>query len=402
MSQPVKRFSMFWFAGLSMLGFIATDMYLPAFEALQAEFETSQALIALTLSVFLLGMAAGQLVYGPLSDRFGRKRVLAFGLSVFAIASVGCAYAETVEQLICARFLQALGVCSATVIWQAVVIDRYQGKAAERIFATIMPLVALSPALAPLLGAYLQQAFGWRVIFLLLVGFAIVLLFMTSRETESAPRHTLTKTAGAGLIANYRALLSSRQFVGYMLMFSGCSAAFFAYLTGIPFVMAGMGYEATDIGWSFVPQTIAFLVGGFGCRSLLKRHPSERLILWGLALFMVSVAIIVVITLVLKPQSIVPILIPFCFMAIANGALYPLVINKALQPFKNFSATASGLLNFLQTLLCFAASALVSNWVEQHQAIAVAATMTLAALTVQLGYSWARKTQSEPKLTADL
>ncbi|GAL07202.1 bicyclomycin resistance protein [Photobacterium aphoticum] len=186
MTNQPSKITTLWFACLSMLGFLATDMYLPAFETIRADFNTSQSLIGLTLSIFLLGMALGQLIYGPLSDRIGRIKVLMGGMTLFSIASVLCAFAPNVEMMLLARFAQALGACSATVIWQAVVIDRYEGKVSERVFATIMPLVALSPALAPLAGAMLEGQFGWRSIFVALVGFGAVLAIMTLKEPESA------------------------------------------------------------------------------------------------------------------------------------------------------------------------------------------------------------------------
>ena len=184
-NQPSK-ITLFWFACLSMLGFLATDMYLPSFETIRADFATTQSLIGLSLSVFLLGMALGQVVYGPLSDRIGRIKVLVGGMVLFSLASIACSLAPNIEVFLAARFVQALGACSATVIWQAVVVDRYDGKVSERVFATIMPLVALSPALAPLLGAMLEHQLGWRSIFIALVGFGAVLAIMTLKESESA------------------------------------------------------------------------------------------------------------------------------------------------------------------------------------------------------------------------
>ncbi|NVP02939.1 MFS transporter, partial [Photobacterium damselae subsp. damselae] len=141
MNQQPSKMTLIWFACLSMLGFLATDMYLPAFETIRVAFGTTQSLIGLTLSVFLLGMALGQLVYGPLSDRIGRKKVLLGGMALFSVATLLCSIAPNIETFLIARFVQALGACSATVIWQAVVVDRYHGKTSERIFATIMPLV---------------------------------------------------------------------------------------------------------------------------------------------------------------------------------------------------------------------------------------------------------------------
>jgi Bcr/CflA subfamily drug resistance transporter len=387
----VDKMTMVWFSGLSMLGYLATDMYLPAFETIRNEFDTSQTWIGLSLSIFLLGMALGQLVYGPLSDRIGRKKVLLGGISIFIISTVVISVAGNIEVFLIARFGQALGACSGTVIWQAVVIDRYQGKQSERIFATVMPLVALSPALAPLLGAGLEQYFGWRSIFVVLVVVGVVLAVATSRQAESAPLHLKQEKIKTQLKRDYTQIIKSKKFIGNMLIFAACSAAFFAYLTGSPFIMTAMGYSGADIGLSYLPQTIAFLIGGYGCRSLLTKFTSKQLLPWLIALFMVTVVVMFTVTVTTTPTTIWPILIPFCFIAVANGAIYPLVINAALADFKNCSATAAGVLNFLQTMLCFIASSLVSAF-SSHGLFAVTLIMLMQGFILLVGYSLITKT----------
>lgn len=395
MTTKPKNTTIIWFGALSMLGFLATDMYLPAFENIRNELGTSSSLVGLTLSIFLLGMALGQLIYGPLSDRIGRIKVLLGGMALFGVASVACAFAPNVELLLTARFIQALGACSATVIWQAVVVDRYQGRLAERIFATIMPLVALSPALAPMAGAALEHHFGWRSIFLVLALIGVALFLMTSREKESAPSVGGTHLPVATqLKRDYRQILRSKKFLGNMLMFAGCSAAFFAYLTGSPFVMSAMGYSGTDIGLSYAPQTVAFIVGGYGCRALLGRYDSKQILPWLLALFVASVSVIFLINLFFNVTNIWPILIPFCFLAVANGAIYPIIISQALGDFKSCSATAAGLLNFLQTMVCFAASGVVSAFAS-HGLDTVTTAMFATAFVTLLGYVLVVKSRGE-------
>lgn len=157
--QPGKRF-LVWLAGLSVLGFLATDMYLPAFAAIQADLQTPASAVSASLSLFLAGFAAAQLLWGPLSDRYGRKPVLLIGLTIFALGSLGMLWVENAAMLLVLRFVQAVGVCAAAVIWQALVTDYYPSQKVNRIFATIMPLVGLSPATAPLLGSWLLVHFS--------------------------------------------------------------------------------------------------------------------------------------------------------------------------------------------------------------------------------------------------
>ncbi len=400
LAKPSK-ITLFWFACLSMLGFLATDMYLPAFETIRADFATSQSLIGLSLSVFLLGMALGQLVYGPLSDRIGRIKVLVGGIALFSVASIACSFAPNIEVFLLARFAQALGACSATVIWQAVVVDRYEGKTSERVFATIMPLVALSPALAPLLGALLEHNLGWRSIFIALVAFGVVLAMLTLKEKESAALDKEQESVTVQLRKDYSQILRSKKFWGNMVIFAACSAAFFAYLTGSPFVMSAMGYSGADIGLSYAPQTVAFIVGGYGCRTLLNRYSGKQLLPWILALFFASVAVMFVISVTTTVTTIWPILIPFCFLAVANGAIYPIVISAALSDFKNCSATAAGLLNFMQTMVCFAASGLVSAFAA-HGLLTVTTGMFITGFIALFGFSLVIKARKEEAQDAEL
>lgn len=189
-----SSFFMFYLAGLSMLGYLATDMYLPAFGAMQQDLGASAGAISASLSIFLAGFAFAQLVWGPLSDRIGRKPVLLMGLTLFSLGCLGMIWVDTTVELLILRFVQAIGVCSAAVTWQALVIDRYSKGIANRVFATIMPLVALSPALAPLLGAWLLNHLEWQAIFAVLFGISLLLLIPTLMLKDTRRKPTEEKT----------------------------------------------------------------------------------------------------------------------------------------------------------------------------------------------------------------
>lgn len=154
-----------YLALLSMLGFVATDMYLPAFKSIEVSLQASAAQVAGSLTAFLAGLAIGQLLYGPLVAKIGKRYSLIVGMVLFAVASVILANAESIFVFNLARFVQAIGACSAGVIWQAIVIEKYDADKAQKVFSNIMPLVALSPALAPLLGAFVLGIAGWQTIF---------------------------------------------------------------------------------------------------------------------------------------------------------------------------------------------------------------------------------------------
>ncbi|NDJ57338.1 Bcr/CflA family multidrug efflux MFS transporter [Enterobacteriaceae bacterium 4M9] len=388
MQQPSKGF-LLWLAGLSVLGFLATDMYLPAFAAIQQDLQTSPGAISASLSLFLGGFALAQLAWGPLSDRYGRRPILLAGLGLFAVGCLGIMAVENAAGLLALRFVQAVGVCSAAVSWQALVTDRYPASQARRIFATIMPLVGLSPALAPLLGSWLLVHFEWQAIFLTLFAITLVLMVPTLRlrRSQAAP--------ASGAPIRFTTLLQSREYRGNVLIYAACSASFFAWLTGSPFLLHEMGYGSSAIGLSYVPQTLAFLIGGYGCRSLLANVSGERLLPWLLAGFAISVLATWGVALS-GYATLTLLLIPFCLMAMVNGAIYPIVVASALLPFPQATGRAAALQNALQLGLCFLASLLVS-WRADTPLQTTTGVMAGTVVLALLGYAMQRG--RTPKLT---
>ncbi|MGY0617433.1 purine nucleoside transporter PunC [Vibrio sp. FJH11] len=373
--MKISKLQLVYLAVLSMLGFIATDMYLPAFKAMEADFATGPEQIALSLTVFLGGMAFGQLMWGLASDKFGHRNTLAAGLVVFTLASFGLAFCDQVWQLLTLRFVQAIGVCAPAVIWQAMVIKRYSSSS-QQIFATIMPLVALSPALAPQLGVLLADNFGWHSIFIVLTLVGVLLVAATMMQTDE--KAELKQTS---ISSDIKTLLGSKTYLGNVIMFATASAAFFAYLTGMPEIMAQLGYEAKDIGLSFIPQTIAFMTGGYLGKVGVRKYGDKNVLRQLIGLFSVA-ALMVFVASQWTLTSIWPILAPFCLIAVANGALYPIVVNRALESAQQSPATAAGLQNSLQICVSSLASAFVAAMASQAQSI------TGIAIVICMGGLW--------------
>ncbi|ELY4676293.1 Bcr/CflA family multidrug efflux MFS transporter [Cronobacter turicensis] len=376
--RPDKGF-LCWLAGLSVLGFLATDMYLPAFAVIEADLHTAPSAISASLSLFLAGFALAQLVWGPLSDRFGRRPVLLAGLGIFALACLGTVWVESAGALLALRFIQAVGVCSAAVSWQALVTDRYPAQQARRIFATIMPLVGLSPALAPLLGSWILNHFSWQAIFVVLFAITVLLIIPALLLPSGAPQGNK-----GGEPLSFMMLLRSRVYSGNVLIYAACSASFFAWLTGSPFILHEMGYSPAVIGLSYVPQTIAFLIGGYGCRSALQKWQGETLLPWLLAGFALSVLATWLVGLS-EAVTLTTLLIPFCLMAMANGAIYPIVVAAALLPFPQATGRAAALQNTLQLGLCFVAS-LVVSWLVATPLLSTTSVMLATVLLAGLGF----------------
>ncbi|MGQ5713401.1 purine nucleoside transporter PunC [Enterobacter cloacae] len=386
--QPRNGF-LVWLGGLSVLGFLATDMYLPAFAAMQADLQTPAAAISASLSLFLAGFAFAQLLWGPLSDRFGRKPVLLLGLGIFAVGCLGMLWVRDATWLLVLRFVQAVGVCAAAVTWQALVTDYYPANRTNRIFATIMPLVGLSPALAPLLGSWILAHFDWQAIFATL--FAITLVLMLPAFALK-PAHKKEAHADAKPIT-FLSLLSAKAYRGNVLVYAACSASFFAWLTGSPFILHDMGYSPAAIGLSYVPQTIAFLLGGYGCRAALQKWEGQQMLPWLLVLFALSVIATWAVGFI-PGVGLVEILIPFCVMAVANGAIYPIVVAQALRPFPQATGRAAALQNTLQLGLCFLASLVVSALIATPLLTTTSVMLATVVLAV-MGYRMQSAAQRE-------
>ncbi|AZG72418.1 purine nucleoside transporter PunC [Shewanella livingstonensis] len=349
---------LFYLALLSMLGFIATDMYLPSFKSIEGTFNASTSEVAISLTSFLAGLAIGQLLYGPLVHKIGKRNSLIVGLSLFMLASALIATSESMMMMNIARFFQAIGACSAAVIWQAIVIEQFPADKAQNIFANIMPLVALSPALAPIAGAVILNSFGWRAVFISLCIIAMILIVMTYIfvPKERASLHK-SKTP-----IRYQQLLANTRYLGNVIIFGACSGAFFAYLTLWPAVMEQYGYAATEIGLSFIPQTIMFIVGGYSSKLLIRKFGTKISLNCLLILFGFCVTAIFISSVILDTATILPLLIAFSLLAGCNGAIYPIVVNNALQQFSHNASKAAGLQNFIQISIAFGASSLVAVW----------------------------------------
>lgn len=375
----VSKIQILYLSALSMLGFIATDMYLPAFDSMQTFYSTGPKHLALSLTVFLAGLGIGQILWGVLSDKYGYRNSLIVGLSIFAVASFGLAYSDQVWQLLSFRFIQAIGVCAPAVIWQAMVISRYPEKTSQQLLATIMPLVALSPALAPQLGVLLLSTFGWQSIFLSLTVFGLILIAFTMKQPNAPIEAKQTST-----IEDIKALVKSKVYMGNITIYAFSSAVFFAYLTGMPEIMNQLGYSPKDIGLSFIPQTAAFIIGGYLGKRWTAKLGADFVLKVLLSFFSLS-ALLVFVSTQWTLSSIWPILAPFCLIAMVNGALYPIVVNKALASAKNSPATAAGFQNSFQIAVSSIASGVVATFAVNAQSV-TGLVILICTLGLWVGY----------------
>jgi DHA1 family bicyclomycin/chloramphenicol resistance-like MFS transporter len=251
---------------LMAFGPLSIDLYLPSFPFIAASFSVSSARVELSLASFFIGLALGQLLYGPLSDHLGRRPTVLLGLSVYAIASMACAFTQSLELLIAARFIQALGACAGIVVARAVVRDRFEAQESARVLSMLMLVMGAAPILAPLIGGAVSQVAGWRVLFGLLAAGSLICWVVVFRLMPETRRVSSEKPR---LLQAVR----DRGFVGHALAGGLAYAGMFAYITGSPFVFIELfGIPSHHFGWVFGTNAVALIASSQFNRWLLLRR----------------------------------------------------------------------------------------------------------------------------------
>lgn len=262
---------------------LSIDMYLPALPTLERVFVTDAAAVQATLAVFFLGFALGQTFFGPILDRFGRKPPLYISLTIYILASIGCALAPTIEVLAAMRFVQAVGACAGAVSSRAMVRDLFDPKESARVFSALMLVMGVAPILAPLLGGYVMAAFGWRAIFWTLALFGVLCfagmalrLPETHDESKRRPLHLGT------ILRGYASLFGHRTYLCYALTGGFAMAGMFAYIAGSPFVFIEIyGIPPQDYGWFFGANALGFVLVAQVNARLIRHFEMTRILRTG-------------------------------------------------------------------------------------------------------------------------
>src|SRR3954447_9377763 len=261
---------------------ISLYMLVPALPVLATTFGRDISIAQMTVSLYMVGIACSQIIMGPLSDKFGRRPVLLAGLGLMVAASVGCIFAETLPQLIAARFLQALGGASGMVISRAIVRDLYSRDRISSMISLVIAVMMIAQMLSPLTGGLLETAFGWRAIFYLITAAALTI---TVTIAFMLPETRRDRTEGGGFRGDVGSLIKSRAFVGYVLCQVLASQIIFTFAGGGPYiVVTQMGRTSAEYGAWFATTGFAYLIGNLFCVRFGPRHSLEKLIWFGLAL----------------------------------------------------------------------------------------------------------------------
>lgn len=334
---------------LVAFGPLSTDLYLPSLPTLVTVFGTDIVTVQLTLSVFLVGFAAAQLIYGPLSDRFGRRPALVGGISIYLAASVACALAASIDQLIVARVFQAVGACCGPVVARAVVRDVFGRDRAATVLAYMSMAMSVAPAVGPVFGGLLTELFGWRANFVTLALIAVAVLAATLlllRETNAHLDEEALKPAR--LFGNYLRLLRNRVYVGYMLTVACSYSGIFSFISGSSFVLIGrLKLSPAEYGLSFGAVVLGYMTGTFIAGRVSQRLGIDRMVRLGT---LVSVAGgLAGLALAIADVASVPAVVgPMFVFILGTGLTLPNAMAGAVGPYPTMAGLASALLGFVQ------------------------------------------------------
>ncbi|EAH5199308.1 multidrug effflux MFS transporter [Campylobacter upsaliensis] len=350
----------FILALMSSIAPLSTDMYLPALSQVKQSFETSEFLTQLSLASFFVAFALGQLIYGPLSDVFGRKIPALVGIFLFMLSSLFCVIIDNIYVFIILRFFEALGGCAGVVIARAIVNDLFELKEAASIFALMMVFSALAPMLSPSFGGFLIEYFSWHSIFATLFGLGILLfLLIFFALKESAPHLKRQKFSHKETLKNYRFVLKDKPFILYVSCASLVLAAMFAYITGSSFVFINFfGLSERDFGLLFGLNALGFVIFANINAKMVRKIDSEKILFYALIIMLISTLILFVNSLI-KPNFWLFELSIFTSIALL-GFIAPNTTTLAMARFKDHSGTASAVLGTSQFALAGVISFIVS------------------------------------------
>lgn len=333
---------------LAALGMLATNMYLASFPSLGRDLAATPAQVKLTLTVFLLGFALGQLVIGPLSDRYGRRPLLLAGLTIYTIAGALCAIATNIEWMFGIRVVQAIGACTGSVLARAVARDLFEGDELTRSLSFITTLAAAAPGFSPLIGGLIETSFGWRATFALLAAvgvFATLVVWLRVPETHNE------RTSAASLdqaFASYFSLMGRRAFVIPVIATTSAMAGLFAFFASSPIIFIE-GFGISPVLFGLIPCFTVFAVfaGGFSAPRLAKTWPEMKPIVLGLILMLSGSGIMAAMALSGDPNM-AQVLAPLVLFLFGMGIVNPLSTVAALRPFPDKAGAASALVGFFQ------------------------------------------------------
>jgi DHA1 family bicyclomycin/chloramphenicol resistance-like MFS transporter len=381
---------------MTALGPFSIDMYLPGFSGIAKDLNTTVANVSMSLSSYFVGISAGQLLYGPLLDRFGRKKPLFIGLLIYILASLGCVFVADINTFIGLRFIQAVGSCAATVASVAMVRDLFPVKEIPNVLSKLMLVVGLSPMLAPTIGGYVTNYWGWHIVFLILMCMGVFVLIASQMGLPKTHEPDVSiSLKPKPIINNFVSIIKVPQFYTYALTGSIAFSGLFTYVAASPILFMNiLKVDATIYGWIFAFMSLSFIGSSQLNSLLLRRFSSEQMIFGALVVQIIisSTFLILAINGILGLYGTIAML--FLFLA-CLGISNPNTAGLTLAPFAKNTGSASALMGATQlgigALASFAVGVFVKNSMVPMVAIMTCTTVT-AFIVLNIGKRKIKKT----------
>ena len=351
-------------AFMTALGPLATDLYLPSLPHIGADLQAAPAAVQLTLSAYLIGFSAGQIVYGPISDASGRKPVLLAAFGIFLVATIACAMAVSIDMLIAARVLQAFGGAGPIILARTIVRDLYDGPRAGRELSMMGSIMGVTPVIAPIFGGFLQVAFGWRASF---IAMALAATGLVAMAAIWLPETIRTRQSGGlsprAIFASYAAVARNRTYLVYVGLLALSYAGLFAFISASSFVMQGVyGLHEVAFGIAFAICSMSFVLGTLIGTRIVSRRGFDRTIAVGVALLMLG-GVGQLLGVVLAPSVLVALIAPEMLFFAGIGLVLPQAMAAAMSPFPDRAGAASSLAGFVQMVFASVTGAIIGSFV---------------------------------------
>ena len=369
LTKPGTRHLTLIAALLSMLGPFSIDTYLPSFPDIESEFGISRAMLSQSLSVYLLAFAFSTLFWGPVADRYGRRLVILISMFLYTLGSIGCALADSTETFMLLRIAQGLAASGGFIASRAMIRDAHDADSARRAMSQVMLLFALSPAIAPILGGWLHDYFGWRSVFWFLSAFGSMLVLMGFFIKETLVEEHRQSIHPGAVIRVYMSALLHKRFPALIFSLSFAFAGLFLYIAGAPTVIYDfLGLGSNDFGWLFIPIVGGLMVGASISSRLAHRWPARRTITTGFALMGVA-AVLNLLEVNFNGASILTVIGPLVLFVLGLAMLMPAITVMALDCLPNHRGTAASMQGFLQMITnaavaSFALPLLQAKWLN--------------------------------------
>ncbi|MAU40257.1 MAG: hypothetical protein CMF31_01415 [Kordiimonas sp.] len=368
-------------------GALSIDALVPALPEIAREFQTTTLQTQWTISSFLLGFGLGQMLIGPLADRFGRRPTLLWGIALYTITSLCCILVDSIELLTAMRFLQAVGAAAGAVITRAVVRDVYTSDKAAKALSVMLSITLLTPFIAPIIGGLAVTYFHWTLSLWIMAACGTLCLLANGHHlVESLPpdqRHSLHILH---IISVYKDIIRSPVFLRHCLTYSFCFAGLFIYIANAAFIIVNtMGYGPESVGYLFAGTSLGASLGAYLSRLLLNRNPVHIVQRLGILSFIIG-CICVLILALLETHNIYLFGFSMVFCTIGMGISWPSCTSRAMAPFKKSAGSASALLGGLQFILASVTSLLAARFIQQDFLIMAVAMMICAVMVVIVFY----------------